>query len=684
MNIFKVFPPLIFTFCMVNTVSYFDFGGNHESSQPSYAVLGKDPNKDLSPQFSICSSIFITFFKNPAFFQISRDNGKNWIQLTLNSQDLRTQTYSVSFIYNNMESILTFAGNISIRPRAWSHCCLSLDLEAKKLGLMVNGISLFDGKLDIKRKISEDKIKNLEGKLEIGSLQKLLTTERVQSELFCSNLNVYSKILNSTEMIEKTNGANCSDPGDYLAWSQMSWTRSEKVEIQEAGDICKVNDVHNVIFPADFKFWKECMDFCPKVALGRSSLVKTRSENKWSDKIPLWGPYSDEETEGQFVDYYDDDTLPHDMFGPGQPNGGTSQNCVISMGGAYYDIGCSSLDTDHYGCSCQYQDLPIVKLRGLCQASYLDTYYIVKNQHQSGKLVFYGLERSRIEFNDESLQWIATTQENQMEAIGQTEALKESFALGKHSWTINNDSKGCNRGKPYTKTLKLTGCLEDEFTCDDGQCIGIENRCNQVLNCMDGSDETNCQILTVQASYEKSIPPISVRGNEIVPVKINVSIVLLNVLNINEVGNEIQIQFTIIMQWKETRAIYQNLKKKTNLNSLNAADIERIWKPYIIYKNTDNYESTATKSLLNNVYTTLTISRQGNFTRSGNEVADEVEYFKGNENMITMNQTYAKIFQCKYKLVFFPFDTQVTFNLKGELQSKMIFKGVKEGDKSKK
>ena len=95
------------------------------------------------------------------------------------------------------------------------------------------------------------------------------------------------------------------------------------------------------------------------------------------------------------------------------------------------------------------------------------------------------------------------------------------------------------------------------------------------------------------------------------------------------------------MQWKETRAIYQNLKKKTNLNALNAADIERIWKPNIIYKNTDNYESTATKSLLNNVYTTLTISRQGNFTRSGNEVADEVEYFRGDENMITMNQTYA-------------------------------------------
>ena len=178
----------------------------------------------------------------------------------------------------------------------------------------------------------------------------------------------------------------------------MSWTLFEKVTKNEAGDICKVDDVHNVIFPADFKSWKECMDFCLKVALGRSSPVaKTRLDDKSSEAIPLWGPYSDEETEGQFVDYYNDDTLKHEMFGPGQPNGGTSQNCVISMGGAYYDIGCSSPDTDHYGCSCQYQPLPIVKLRGLCQTSYLDTYYIIKNQHQSGNLVFYGLD-SRVFF----------------------------------------------------------------------------------------------------------------------------------------------------------------------------------------------------------------------------------------------------------------------------------------------
>ena len=28
--------------------------------------------------------------------------------------------------------------------------------------------------------------------------------------------------------------------------------------------------------------------------------------------------------------------------------------------------------------------------------------------------------------------------------------------------------------------LKLTGCIEGDFTCNDGQCIKMKARCNQV------------------------------------------------------------------------------------------------------------------------------------------------------------------------------------------------------------
>lgn len=57
--------------------------------------------------------------------------------------------------------------------------------------------------------------------------------------------------------------------------------------------------------------------------------------------------------------------------------------------------------------------------------------------------------------------------------------------------------------------------------------------------------------------------------------------------------------------------------------------------------------------------TVVSVTRQGDFVRSGPETADEIEIFKGDENMITMNQTQSKKFHCTYLLHYYPFDTQV-------------------------
>ena len=57
--------------------------------------------------------------------------------------------------------------------------------------------------------------------------------------------------------------------------------------------------------------------------------------------------------------------------------------------------------------------------------------------------------------------------------------------------------------------------------------------------------------------------------------------------------------------------------------------------------------------------TPITVVREGNFTRSGLDVVDETEIFKGGENTLFMQQVYTWQFQCKYNLNDYPFDTQV-------------------------
>ena len=57
--------------------------------------------------------------------------------------------------------------------------------------------------------------------------------------------------------------------------------------------------------------------------------------------------------------------------------------------------------------------------------------------------------------------------------------------------------------------------------------------------------------------------------------------------------------------------------------------------------------------------TMVTVSREGDFLRSGVEDVEEVEIFEGAENRLNMDQTYAWEFQCTYLLQRYPFDTQV-------------------------
>ena len=58
---------------------------------------------------------------------------------------------------------------------------------------------------------------------------------------------------------------------------------------------------------------------------------------------------------------------------------------------------------------------------------------------------------------------------------------------------------------------------------------------------------------------------------------------------------------------------------------------------------------------------TVFVAREGNFTRSGLDYADEIEIFEGGENQLKLAQTYSKVFHCTYLLHFFPFDTQVCY-----------------------
>ena len=253
--------------------------------------------------------------------------------------------------------------------------------------------------------------------------------------------------------------------------------------------------------------------------------------------------------------------------------------------------------------------------------------------------------------------WHLKVDDFNSETVATSDASFHSFLLGMSEWRVVGDHYECNKGLPYTAHLKLSGCKETEFTCHDGQCVKMEERCDQIKHCRDQSDENDCSLLVLESGYNQEVAPFIYNKTQkkVDPVKVDVSTSILNVIDISEVNHIIELKFDIVMEWYEYRASYHNLKNIQALNKLSEKEVRMLWIPYIIFQNTDDNEAV----VLDGVRSTVFINRESEFQRSGIEFADEIEIFSGDSNKLTISQTYSKKFHCTYLLHYFPFDTQV-------------------------
>ena len=189
----------------------------------------------------------------------------------------------------------------------------------------------------------------------------------------------------------------------------------------------------------------------------------------------------------------------------------------------------------------------------------------------------------------------------------------------------------------------------------------MEERCDQMPDCVDETDEMDCRILALKKGYNQRVPPvgkISGKAKRLKKVEVNVSLTLFKVVAIEEEDHSIQLQFQIILEWKENRATYHNLKSESYLNALSQDEIKTLWLPLVVYLNTDQQETTRL-GVDWEWSTFVNVQRKGNPTRGGYEVLDETYLFKGDENSLMMTQSYTHDFQCVYQLQKYPFDTQV-------------------------
>ena len=557
----------------------------------------------------------------------------------------------------------------------WLHSCLAIDTVSGYLSIVVNGKILYNETLPSLLGSQKQKPRTLDGKLILGAFDPNILPWQ-QSRVRVTNVQVYSSLLNLEELKLLTTNQICQREGDILSWRDMSWTFHGMVVAGEVmlKEFCQPKMELRYVMSVPFDSWTDCMEICPKIKRGRVPALDSQKKkesfiefynhvaSEYFDTLPVtWLPYRYSPDQNALVDYTTNVAITYTNFNPRcMPDEYTTDNCVsfaFPLGGWCFPPCILPEGYFKTSCTCQNEEQAVLIMRGLCEKTLLDKYYVIANEEQTGQLVLEGIKGTTLSFDKNGFSWRAAV-------IGQKvsgAAIKShtSFLLGSSSWTFYNDSPACSQGEDvYNQLLKLSGCEVGEFTCGDGQCVTMEQRCNQLVDCRDESDEQNCKLLVLKESYNKKVAPISAINQTIMPVKVVISIDLLKIVNIRESDHKIALKFGIMLEWTEPRAVFYNLKKKTSLNALKEDEIGVLWLPFVIYENTDMMERVRLQDGDGEVMTTITVFREGNFTRSGDSVVDEIEIFQGTENRLTMNQTYTKNFHCEYLLHRYPFDVQ--------------------------
>ena len=130
---------------------------------------------------------------------------------------------------------------------------------------------------------------------------------------------------------------------------------------------------------------------------------------------------------------------------------------------------------------------------------------------------------------------------------------------GKYVWNVAKNP--CNNWEDSNVTLQFSACNIDQFTCDDGKCIPMQSRCNNLLDCKDVSDENNCHLVKLIGTYMKDKTPPSLNLYQFEKFPVNVSVKVYKIIRIYEGAEIINIQFQLGLTWLDSRHEYYNLKE---------------------------------------------------------------------------------------------------------------------------
>ena len=109
----------------------------------NHAILNSEPLMELpSARFTICSSIFVAFFRGyQSFYTVWKSDQETlWFSLFFENQDTTQEIYKSIITYDGGSVYSKKGAEVTLKPHAWSHAFTTVDIQSGNIIVVINGI----------------------------------------------------------------------------------------------------------------------------------------------------------------------------------------------------------------------------------------------------------------------------------------------------------------------------------------------------------------------------------------------------------------------------------------------------------------------------------------------------------------------------------------------------------------
>ena len=356
----------------VISIKVFSFNSTDESGQLSSAVLVNSPREALPEKFTMCYAVRQDKIDQSSPFLIRDQNKQPWIAPSI----WHSGGLALWFEIGKREWIKFH--EIENPWKFWSHICAGIDTVTGNISVSLDGRPSLTRTSQVLRDGMPGKLYQ---QLEIGITETSMKYGG-KRPFHGKVSNIHFHFFDAENSPATLSKNPCGKKGSYLAWSEMTFTKSGQgvFELEEnKEEVCDVlPHSYNVLLPGKMS-WTSVDHLCKVLGGGTMTGVEDdKGVERLADQIrgvttescpAIWLPLSDAKQEGIWENTNSNTAAKFLKWSDGQPNGLGGQNhAAVDM--ESFLFGDQHAEEKMCG-SCTLKTKTSLTLRGLCKDSYL-------------------------------------------------------------------------------------------------------------------------------------------------------------------------------------------------------------------------------------------------------------------------------------------------------------------------